>query len=157
MINYDKFKNGEKIFLLSTPYSITNGILNSLRLADEIPNMGEGFRVFQYSASSFDNYDGGVLVDNNGSALGITILKELNTFNTNFEISLSNVDGLVDTINVLKSYGNEKHLATTQLPSPSNNEAATLTTDQILKRRKFYLFSNSELVKNKTIREAFEE
>lgn len=157
MINYDKYQTGEKIFLISNSHTIAEGLLGSIRLADEIPNMGQGFRVFQYSSSLLDNYGGGLLVDSKGLGLGLVVSNDSAIQNNNFAIPLANVDGLADTVSIIKSFGSGKMLGLLQNSRPrSANEAANLTPQQILKKAKFiYVYTYSELIKSETMNESF--
>lgn len=156
-INYDKYKSGEKIFLLSNPHTISDGILGSLRLADEIPNMGNGFRVLQYSSSLLDNYGGCLLVDNAGLALGLVVLNDSTVQSGNFAIPVSNIDGLADTVSIIKTFGSGKNLGTNLSQRPrSTNEVVSLTPEQMLKKAKFiYVYTYSDLIKSETMNESF--
>jgi hypothetical protein len=52
-------------------WSASKGIIAALRLADEIPGAGQGFRLFQFTAQTSGGASGGPLVDSRGTLLGI--------------------------------------------------------------------------------------
>lgn len=158
-INYDKYKSGEKIFLISNPHTISDGILGSFRLADEIPNMGKGFRVLQYSSTLLDNYGGGLLVDNAGLALGLVVINDSNVESGNFAIPVANIDGLAETVSIIKTFGTGKTLGLQQnsrLRSAAEAVKLPLTPNEMLKKAKFiYVYTYSDLIKSETMNESF--
>jgi hypothetical protein len=52
-------------------WSATEGILSAIRLADEVPGAGSGFRLLQFSAPVAPGSSGGALVDRAGALVGI--------------------------------------------------------------------------------------
>jgi S1-C subfamily serine protease len=52
-------------------WSATEGILSAIRLADEVPGAGSGFRLLQFSAPVAPGSSGGALVDRFGAIIGI--------------------------------------------------------------------------------------
>jgi len=66
---------GEPAYVVSNSsglgWSASKGIIAALRLADEIPGAGQGFRVLQFTAPVSGGASGGPLVDARGNLLGI--------------------------------------------------------------------------------------
>ena len=52
-------------------WSASKGIIAALRLADEIPGAGQGFRLLQFTAPVSSGASGGPLVDSQGALVGI--------------------------------------------------------------------------------------
>jgi hypothetical protein len=52
-------------------WSATEGILSAVRLADEVPGVGSGFRLLQFTAPVAPGSSGGALVDRSGALIGI--------------------------------------------------------------------------------------
>lgn len=75
-------------------WSATQGILSSIRPADEIPGAGSGFRLLQFTAPVAPGASGGALVDRNGALIGIiTSGKGPNAF----AVPIDNVIGLPES------------------------------------------------------------
>ena len=80
--------------LTSETGAAPSGILSSVSLADEIPGAGTGYRVLRFTAPVAPNAIGGLLVDEQGRALGLmTALPQAQT--QNYAVPLSSVVGLV--------------------------------------------------------------
>ncbi len=151
-INKDDFKIGGKIFVISNPrnlnWTIADGLLSSVRLADEIPNAGQGFRILQFSAPASPGSSGGLLIDEKGFALGLIVSTLSSGQDLNFAIPLSNVQGLSEVDQKIMSFGNGNSL---QLPQsvrpPSSSEVINTEPENILKNAKIiYIYSHSELI-----------
>jgi hypothetical protein len=90
---------GEKIFTMSNAgalsWSASDGILSSIRMADDIPAAGTGFKVLQFTAPVSAGSSGAPIVDAQGRALGIIIASSRGQ-SLNFAIPVNNVAGLAD-------------------------------------------------------------
>jgi hypothetical protein len=68
-------KPGDPAYVVSNSsglaWSASKGIIAALRLADEIPGAGQGFRVLQFTAPVSGGASGGPLADSRGALLGI--------------------------------------------------------------------------------------
>ena len=68
-------KPGEQVYVVSNSsglgWSASKGIIAALRLADEIPGAGQGFRLLQFTAPVSGGASGGPLADARGALLGI--------------------------------------------------------------------------------------
>jgi S1-C subfamily serine protease len=68
-------KPGDSAYVVSSSsglgWSASKGIIAALRLADEIPGAGQGFRLLQFTAPVSSGASGGPLVDSQGALLGI--------------------------------------------------------------------------------------
>lgn len=66
---------GEPVYAVTNAdglaWSATEGILSAIRLADEVPGAGSGFRLLQFSAPIAPGSSGGALVDHSGALIGI--------------------------------------------------------------------------------------
>lgn len=90
---------GERVFAVSNPlgmnWTFSDGLLSGVRLADDVPGAGKGFKLLQFTASVSPGSSGGVLVDGEGRGIGL-IVGGLNGQNLNFAVPLSAVSGLAD-------------------------------------------------------------
>lgn len=90
-------QQGDRIWLVShpgaLPWSAVPGTLGSLRLAEELPGAGVGYRVWQFSAAVPPGSTGGALVDAGGRCLGIVVAAG-GVGNVNLAIPLDSVMGL---------------------------------------------------------------
>lgn len=90
---------GERVFAVSNPmgmnWTFSDGLLSGVRLADDVPGAGKGFKLLQFTAPVSPGSSGGVLVDSEGRGLGL-IVGGLNGQNLNFAVPLSAVAGLGD-------------------------------------------------------------
>jgi len=68
-------KPGEPVYAVASsnglPWSASKGIIAAVRLADDIPGAGQGFRLLQFTAPVGSGASGGPLVDSQGALLGI--------------------------------------------------------------------------------------
>jgi len=90
---------GERVFTISNPlgmnWTISDGLLSGVRLADDVPGAGKGHKLLQFTAPTSPGSSGGVLVDSEGRGIGL-IVGGLNGQNLNFAVPLSSVAGLSD-------------------------------------------------------------
>ena len=75
-------------------WSATEGIISAVRLADEIPGAGSGFRLLQFSAPIAPGSSGGALVDKTGELVGIITGS---TGNSGFAVPVESVLGLPES------------------------------------------------------------
>jgi S1-C subfamily serine protease len=74
-------------------WSTTQGVISAIRPADEVPGVGTGFRIMQFTAPVASDAIGGALVDRSGALIGIIVsVKNLSAF----AIPIENVLGLPD-------------------------------------------------------------
>lgn len=159
-INSEELNSGGKVFVISNSqrlnWTISDGLFSSLRLADEIPNAGKGFRVLEFSAAVLSGSSGGVLTDENGQPVGL-IVSQINTGqNLNFAIPFSSVKGLADTPQKIMSFGDARSL---ELPQPVRPPTAidivNADPEEILRNAKiFHITSNSVLISEKMMENA---
>ena len=90
---------GERVYALSNPqglpWTVTEGILSAVRLADDVEGAGNGYQLLQFTAPVSPGSSGGVLVDAQGRALGIIVASK-NGQNLNFAVPLSSIMGLAN-------------------------------------------------------------
>jgi len=88
---------GDKIHVLNvegpTAWSIADGVLGPVRLADEILEAGHGYRVIQFMAELRPGARGGALIDSRGQLLGI-ITGSPNSVAGQFAVPVESVGGL---------------------------------------------------------------
>ncbi len=159
-ISGDETKIGSKVYVISNPQSlnwtVADGLLSALRLADEIPNAGRGFRVLQFSAPVSPGSSGGLLTDENGQAIGLIVSSLSSGQNLNFAIPLSSVKGLAETAKKTMSFTKADTLELPQAVRPPT-AIDVLNTDpkEILRNAKiFYISSDSELISVKMMERA---
>jgi S1-C subfamily serine protease len=86
------------------------GQLSSISLADEIPGAGTGFSVLRFTATVSPHANGGVLVDNQGRALGL-IAPLPQAQRQSYAVPLYNVIGLVRSVQTAQPSGTAVVLA----------------------------------------------
>jgi S1-C subfamily serine protease len=93
-------KPGETVYVISNPrglgWSVSSGVLSGVRLADEVPGAGSGYRVLQFTAPISPGSSGGVVVNGRGQALGIVVGSEAGGQNLNFAVPIESVVGLAE-------------------------------------------------------------
>lgn len=77
------------------PWSASTGVVSAVRMADEVPGAGSGFRVIQFTAPSSAGSSGGVLIDAQGRAAGLIVGSITEGQNLNFAVPIESVMGLV--------------------------------------------------------------
>lgn len=156
----EESKIGDKVFVISNPQSLgwtfADGVLSAARLADEIPNAGQGFRVLQFSAPVSAGSSGGLLTNENGQAIGLIVASMSSGQNLNFAIPLSAVKGLADSTNKVMSFGNGSALELPQAVRPPTANAIVNSDPQEMMRNAkiVYISSNSELISDKMLENA---
>jgi len=160
VVNTEEPIIGGKVFVISNPQSLTwtvaDGLLSAVRLADEIPNAGRGFRVLQFSAPVSAGSSGGLLTDERGQAIGLIVASMSAGQNLNFAIPLSSVNGLADSPKILSSFGKGNELELPQaVRPPTSVDVVNADPKAILRNAKvFYIYSSSELIKDKMLKNA---
>jgi hypothetical protein len=135
-------KPGEAAYVVSNSnglgWSASKGIMAALRLADEIPGAGQGFRVLQFTAPVSGGASGGPLVDSRGALLGI-ITKGIAKGpggaepGAGFAVPIESVIGLADGTGDL-ALGNGAALQMpASRPSPSSAAVASSSAQDILR------------------------
>ncbi len=159
-INSEELNSGGKVFVISNSqrlnWTITDGLFSSLRLADEIPNAGKGFRVLEFSAAVLSGSTGGVLTDENGQAVGLIVSQINPGQNLNFAIPFSSVRGLANTPQKIMSFSEARSL---ELPQPVRPPTAidivNTNPEEILRNAKiFHITTNSVLISEKMMENA---
>lgn len=91
---------GETLYLVSNPegvaWTASSGVLSAVRLADEIPGAGTGFRLLQVTAPESPESSGGTVLDTQGRVLGIVIASRKSQ-NLNFAVPIETVLGLAES------------------------------------------------------------
>ena len=89
-VSTEEIKVGGKSYVISNPkglnWTVADGLLSPMRLADEIPGAGRGFRVLQFSAPVSAGSSGGLLTDEKGQAIGLIVSSLTSGQNLNFAI-----------------------------------------------------------------------
>jgi hypothetical protein len=151
---------GGRVFVISNPQSlnwtVADGLLSSLRLADDIPNAGKGFIALQFSAPVSAGSSGGLLTDEKGNAIGLIVASLTSGQNLNFAIPLSSVKGLANASDKVMSFGSGNSL---ELPRavrpPTSIDVLKADPDEILRNAKiFYVTSDSVLISVKMMENA---
>jgi hypothetical protein len=157
--NYES-KVGSAVYAVSNPQSlnwtVSDGVVNSLRISDDIPNAGQGFRVIQFSAPISSGSSGGLLADENGQAIGVITSSILTGQNLNFAVPIASVIELAESSKIAISFGKGNELETvTSVRPPSSIEILNADPYLLLANaRLFYISSNSELISDKMIEDA---
>jgi hypothetical protein len=115
-------------------WSATQGIFAAIRMADEIPGAGQGYRVLQFTAPVAPGSSGGPLVDAKGNLVGI--ITRGNTQGTAFAVPVESVLGLIDgALNTVLGDGAALQLPNNQ-QSPSSRTVANTDPKQLLRSAK---------------------
>ena len=89
---------GQAVYAISHAPGLTwtasAGIISGIKMADEVPGAGQGYRLVQFTAPISPKSSGGVLVDAQGRALGIAVGTLSGGQNLNFAVPLESVLGL---------------------------------------------------------------
>ena len=115
-------------------WSATQGIFAAMRMADEIPGAGQGYRVLQFTAPIAHGASGGPLVDAKGSLVGI--ITQSNAQGAAFAVPVESVTGLLDgTLHTALGDGSALQLPSDQ-PSPSSRAVANADPKELLRTAK---------------------
>jgi hypothetical protein len=132
-------KPGEPMYVVSTSsglgWSASKGIIAALRLADEIPGAGQGFRVLQFTAPVSPGASGGPVVDSRGALLGIIIkgMASGTSAGPGFAVPIETVIGLADgTGNFALGSGTALEMPANR-PPPSSAAVASSNAQDILR------------------------
>lgn len=106
------------------PWSASTGVVSAVRLADDVPGAGSGYKIIQFTAPESRGSSGGVVIDGQGRGLGLIVASLGTGQNLNFAVPLESVTGLADTTAV-KTYANGSYITT---PWPANPTAAPILT-----------------------------
>jgi hypothetical protein len=121
-------KAGQTVYAVShagtLSWTVTSGILSAVRLADEVPGAGSGYRLLQFTAPVSPGSSGGALVDAQGNAMGIVSGSLESRQSLNFAVPIESVLGLTRSKEA-KAYGSGSAL---KLPESPNAEVATAPT-----------------------------
>ena len=83
-----KARPGAKAYVighpLALPWSASEGVVSAVRMADEVPGAGQGYRIIQFTAPASPGSSGGVLLDEQGGAWGIVVAQLPAGQNVNF-------------------------------------------------------------------------
>ena len=159
-IQTDESKIGGKVFVISNPkslgWTVADGMLSAIRMADEVPNAGRGFRVLQFSAPVSAGSSGGLLTDEKGQAIGLIVSSLSSGQNLNFAVPLSSVSGLINSSQTIMSFGRGNELELPQaVRPPSAVDILNANPKEILRNaRILWISSNSELISDKMMESA---
>ena len=89
---------GQAVYVISHAAALTwtasTGVVGAVRLADDVPGAGSGYRLVQFTAPVSPGSSGGALIDAQGRAVGIVTGTLSGGQNLNFAIPLESVLGL---------------------------------------------------------------
>ena len=95
---------GTAVYTISNPagleWTASSGILSAIRMADDVPGGGTGYRLLQFTAPVTHGSSGGALVDDQGRLLGI-VVGSLGGQGLNFAVPLESVLGLANRVDGL--------------------------------------------------------
>lgn len=96
--NSTEVRAGTPVYVVSNgaglPWTASSGVLSAVRMADEVPGAGSGYRLLQVTAPMSPGSSGGVLVDGQARALGIVVGSVTPGQNVNFAVPVESVVGL---------------------------------------------------------------
>ena len=95
--NLDKVQEGAPVYTVTNGaglrWTVIPGTLVAVRMADQVPGAGNGYRLLQFKAPLPADSAGGILVDSQAQALGIVVAFNPEK-NVNFAVPVENVMGL---------------------------------------------------------------
>lgn len=138
-------KPGEAAYVVSSSsglaWSASAGIISALRLADEVPGAGQGYRLLQFTAPVSGGASGGPLVDSHGALLGI-ITRGMAS-GAGFAVPIEAVIGLADgTGNLALGSGAQLQMPVSQ-PPPAAAMVSTTSRDVLRTARTAHVASRS--------------
>jgi hypothetical protein len=120
-------------------WSASKGIFSASRMADEIPGVGQGYRVIQFTAPGSGGASGGPLVDSRGHLVGIItrgLASSGRMSGDGFAVPIESVIGLADaTGNMALGSGAALQVPVSR-PSPSSAVVAASNPQEILRSAK---------------------
>ncbi len=136
-------------------WSATEGILSAIRTADEVPGVGSGFRLLQFTAPVAPGSSGGALVDRSGALVGIITSRKGAAA---FAIPIENVQGLQDSgLHTVLGSGSSLQMPSKLEAGVPQSSAAIANADprQILKNAKtIYIHSKTSFLTVDTLERA---
>lgn len=145
-VSPESAKAGETVYVVSHPgalsWTASAGILSALRLADNVPGAGSGYRLLQFTAPVSAGSSGGALVDAKGDVLGI-VIGSANGQDLNFAVPVESVLGLTNAPQG-KLYGSGSRLrlsereATAALSAPATSRSTTSAASSAEHQRTVY-------------------
>jgi hypothetical protein len=95
-----ELKAGAAVYVVSQagalPWTASSGIISAIRMADEVPGAGNGYRLVQFTAPTSPGSSGGVLVDSNAHLIGVIVGSATGGQNLNFAVPSESVLGLAN-------------------------------------------------------------
>ena len=89
---------GAEVFAVTNgaglPWTASSGVISGVRMAEEVPGAGSGYRLLQFTAPLSPGSSGGVLVDGQARALAIVVGSLSAGQNVNFAVPLDTVVGM---------------------------------------------------------------
>ncbi|MBS1812689.1 MAG: serine protease [Acidobacteria bacterium] len=148
LANADAAQIGEKVFVISNPATLTwsasDGILSAIRMADEVPTAGAGYKILQFTAPVSAGSSGAPVVDAQGRALGI-ITSSQSGQNLNFAIPVQSVAGLAAATNGTALGAGTFLRPPTKAEAPASAAIAnTIPEDQLRGAKTIRIRSNTE-------------
>ncbi len=153
VVQGDESAAGKDAFILSDidgkTWAVTDGIVNTIGLADDLPAAGSGFRVVQFSAALATNAFGGLLTDKTGRAIGLVVSQMQSGRRTHYAIPLSSIAGLGEVSTKVLSFSSGKSLDIPRpVRPPSATEIVKSDPHEILRDAKiFHVYSYSFYIK----------
>ncbi len=129
--NADELRAGAPVFVVSNgaglPWTASAGILSAMRMADDVPGAGSGYRLLQITAPLSPGASGGVVVDGQGRAVAIVTGALREGQNNNFAVPVDSVAGLA-SVTGGTAFASGARLQLPSAPQPG----ATATRDRAL-------------------------
>ena len=125
----DRVKPGMAVYSVSQaaalPWTASSGLISAVRMADEVPGTGAGYRLLQFTAPVSPGSSGGLLVDSSGRLLGIIVGAAPDGQNLNFAVPIESVIGLANMrAGTAFSSGSSLELPRTAIVSAANKPRA---------------------------------
>jgi serine protease Do len=126
----NEVKVGEDVLLLGAPRgleeTVSNGIVSSTRLLES------GTKVIQTTAAASPGSSGGPLVNRSGMALGVMSFLVLGGQNLNFAIPINYVQGMLDSLELLRSAPRLFNSDVSRSLTPTSPTSSTMTSRGVL-------------------------
>lgn len=148
-------KQGESLKILThMPGNLwmqTEGKFGGSKLADEVPEAGQGFRVVQFDAELAAGMDGGILFKSDGTPVAVMTREITAPVNSGFAVSIGSVKSLGNGERG-RSFGSGKNL---NVPTEASLRAAknpsTDPKDLFLNSKKVYVETNTTFFKEQQL------